>query len=225
MGQISGSGFCEHCNAHVMTTKNRPNHAAHILATVFLCGLWLPVWIFITLVPQPARCNRCGTNLSGRSHGQIVGVLIGCVLLLPMIGLALSSAVTRFKDAKEIVAQEAETPLPTVRAKPSASRPAASARTAPAASPSVTAVAVPIASAPRAASVVVIEPAPPAAPVKPWQVSRSWLIDGKLIEGSLKTWSPSKVVLVRADGTEITTTRDAFSEADQAWVAEASKPK
>src|SRR5947209_7173196 len=38
------------------------NHAAHILGTVFLCGLWLPVWILVTLLHQFAHynCSQCG---------------------------------------------------------------------------------------------------------------------------------------------------------------------
>gem|GEM_PF-4080329 len=37
------------------------NHTPHILASVFLCGLWLPVWIAIAISHTPTwRCAFCG---------------------------------------------------------------------------------------------------------------------------------------------------------------------
>jgi hypothetical protein len=36
-------------------------HVAHILASVFLCGFWLPVWIILAITYDPVyRCNKCG---------------------------------------------------------------------------------------------------------------------------------------------------------------------
>lgn len=36
-----------------LVVGNGPNHVAHLLATIFLCGLWLPVWIIIAATSQP----------------------------------------------------------------------------------------------------------------------------------------------------------------------------
>lgn len=37
------------------------NHTAHILASVFLCGLWLPIWAIIAAAyDEPWRCSICG---------------------------------------------------------------------------------------------------------------------------------------------------------------------
>ncbi len=37
------------------------NHTPHILASVFLCGLWLPVWALISATYNPPwRCSFCG---------------------------------------------------------------------------------------------------------------------------------------------------------------------
>jgi hypothetical protein len=33
------------------------NHVLHLLATVFLCGLWLPIWILIAATGGERRCD------------------------------------------------------------------------------------------------------------------------------------------------------------------------
>jgi hypothetical protein len=41
------------------------NHVLHLLISVLLCGLWLPVWIIFALLgPDKSRwrCNECGTS-------------------------------------------------------------------------------------------------------------------------------------------------------------------
>ncbi|HUQ72559.1 MAG TPA: hypothetical protein VM165_23730 [Planctomycetaceae bacterium] len=45
---------------------NPVNHVLHLLATVFLCGFWLPIWILMALT-APTRYLRC------LSCGQIPG--------------------------------------------------------------------------------------------------------------------------------------------------------
>lgn len=55
---------------------------------------------------------------------------------------------------------------------------------------------------------------------KPWQTSRSWTqINGVTVNGSLKEWTASRVVIIRDDdGTEFVTTKDNLSNRDQNWV-------
>jgi len=43
---------CQHCGAQTTPySMTRPgvNHVLHLLATVFLCGLWAPVWAVMAL--------------------------------------------------------------------------------------------------------------------------------------------------------------------------------
>lgn len=55
---------CPHCRQArlFVRTINEANHLAHGLITLFLCGLWLPVWplaIFTQSVTD-WRCTQCG---------------------------------------------------------------------------------------------------------------------------------------------------------------------
>ncbi len=42
-------------------TASEMNHTPHILASVFLCGLWLPIWFILTVTESYTyHCNNCG---------------------------------------------------------------------------------------------------------------------------------------------------------------------
>jgi hypothetical protein len=57
----ASTGFCRHCGSQVMVTREGVNHILHLLLTVFLCGLWLFVWIPLAIGGGgPWRCTRCG---------------------------------------------------------------------------------------------------------------------------------------------------------------------
>ena len=65
---------------HVRNCYDVP-HVLHLLITIFLCGLWLPVWIIHALVDslspgEPWRCQNCGTarGLFGGSSGGPVAM-------------------------------------------------------------------------------------------------------------------------------------------------------
>jgi len=54
------------------------NHILHLLLSLFLCGLWLPIWIILSIVnstPPPFRCSRCGQTMGGGggSHSKAIG--------------------------------------------------------------------------------------------------------------------------------------------------------
>jgi len=57
---------CKRPTMHVRNTYDVP-HVLHLLVSVFLCGLWLPVWFAHTLLNEiapgePWRCQNCGTG-------------------------------------------------------------------------------------------------------------------------------------------------------------------
>lgn len=62
---------CAMCQRHVLARRRVPNHLIHGLAALFLCGLWVPVWIFVTLSSEkePWRCSLCGGAPSPFSPG------------------------------------------------------------------------------------------------------------------------------------------------------------
>lgn len=55
------SYFCPQCSAQRLFTAQEMSHTPHILATVFLCGLWLPIWLLIAATYNPRfHCAQCG---------------------------------------------------------------------------------------------------------------------------------------------------------------------
>src|SRR5215813_4533871 len=74
------SFFCSHCNQQRLFQSTPMNHTPHILAAVFLCGLWLPIWILLAIFHQDVwRCAFCGycdavkylANPGLREHEQL----------------------------------------------------------------------------------------------------------------------------------------------------------
>jgi hypothetical protein len=43
------SAFCRNCKAQVMVTKPGVNHLLHLILRILTAGLWLLVWIPLTL--------------------------------------------------------------------------------------------------------------------------------------------------------------------------------
>lgn len=55
------SFFCPQCNQMKLFQRPVMSHTPHILASVFLCGLWLPIWLMIAATYNPPwRCSNCG---------------------------------------------------------------------------------------------------------------------------------------------------------------------
>jgi hypothetical protein len=92
-------GYCPNCRVYVLATREGMNHVLHLLLSVFLCGLWLPMWVLLTIVDGATatyQCGRCGsvTSSSGPaavrpSAGGTISYLLYVVFLLALIGGAL----------------------------------------------------------------------------------------------------------------------------------------
>ncbi|MBC7901508.1 MAG: hypothetical protein H7070_15800 [Saprospiraceae bacterium] len=55
------SFFCPQCAQMKLFQQPTMNHTPHILASVFLCGVWLPFWILMAMMDNaPWRCSFCG---------------------------------------------------------------------------------------------------------------------------------------------------------------------
>jgi ribosomal protein L37AE/L43A len=75
---------CSTCKRATMHVRHEAevNHVLHLLASVFLCGAWLPVWFLIALrhslgAGEVWRCQNCGTGLGlfgGSPAGRIVAI-------------------------------------------------------------------------------------------------------------------------------------------------------
>src|SRR5215213_8655634 len=53
---------CPQCQQQRLFTRQGTNHVIHLLVTLFLCGLWIPIWILIAIDAgnKPFFCSQCG---------------------------------------------------------------------------------------------------------------------------------------------------------------------
>jgi hypothetical protein len=66
MGTQKARQFCEEDVEWVLAERQTPNHLVHLLLSLVTAGLWLPIWIVITLVSSSAyRCPKCGSKTLG----------------------------------------------------------------------------------------------------------------------------------------------------------------
>lgn len=64
MSQKQKSGYCPHCDRRMLAIGNKPNHLLHFFLTLFTLGLWLLVWLLVTIGSVGGyRCTHCGTSV------------------------------------------------------------------------------------------------------------------------------------------------------------------
>lgn len=55
------SFYCPQCQQMKLFQSKPMNHVLHLLASVFLCGLWLPIWALSAMAYTPQwHCSSCG---------------------------------------------------------------------------------------------------------------------------------------------------------------------
>ena len=64
MGQKQAGRFYAHCQKHIMATGTTPNHLLHLFLSLITFGLWIPIWILVTLGKIGGyRCTQCGSRV------------------------------------------------------------------------------------------------------------------------------------------------------------------
>jgi len=64
MGQKQTGRYCNHCKKDVMATGTSPNHLLHFFLTIFTFGLWIIVWILVSVGKIGGyRCTECGSKV------------------------------------------------------------------------------------------------------------------------------------------------------------------
>ena len=63
MSVKAGDRFCNQCQKQVLTQKNTPSHILHLLLSVITVGLWVVVWILISVASGTHRCSECGQRI------------------------------------------------------------------------------------------------------------------------------------------------------------------
>ena len=52
--------FCGMCQRNVLATRPPTNHILHFLITVISCGLWVVVWLGLSIRAGGHKCSSCG---------------------------------------------------------------------------------------------------------------------------------------------------------------------
>ena len=65
MAVKTASIFCKSCQGKRMAQAPSPNHILHLLLTLITFGLWLPIWILVSLFSGGQfHCTHCGNRVS-----------------------------------------------------------------------------------------------------------------------------------------------------------------
>lgn len=59
MNKDTQQGFCANCKKTVTYHYESLDHKKELIKTVLTAGLWLPIWLFLT-VARPKICDACG---------------------------------------------------------------------------------------------------------------------------------------------------------------------
>lgn len=76
------SKFCSVCNKQTLWARRGTNHILHLLITVLLCGLWLPVWLMASIRIGGWRCQTCGYKGSLASRFAVPAVCLAIFLVM-----------------------------------------------------------------------------------------------------------------------------------------------
>lgn len=60
MTEILIQSRCEKCNEDTVFKTDKKGHGVHFLLMIFTLGVWIPVWIMHSLLPERAKCVKCG---------------------------------------------------------------------------------------------------------------------------------------------------------------------
>ncbi|KOQ69955.1 hypothetical protein ABW43_07435 [Stenotrophomonas maltophilia] len=66
MGEQREGGFCRNCKKDVVVFRRTTNHLLHLVLAVLTAGLWIIVWMLISLLPSHRTCGQCGSSNIGR---------------------------------------------------------------------------------------------------------------------------------------------------------------
>jgi len=63
MGQKHTQKYCKACQENVLAVKKEPNHILHLILTILTSGMWLIVWLLVSIFQDSWRCSKCKKRL------------------------------------------------------------------------------------------------------------------------------------------------------------------
>jgi hypothetical protein len=68
--------YCQHCQSQQLHARPGTSHLLHLVISLFLCGLWIPIWILSSMQIGGWRCQKCGTKAGQGAMGILALILI-----------------------------------------------------------------------------------------------------------------------------------------------------
>lgn len=65
---VERGGYCKHCKEQVRVFRRAPNHILHLILTLLTFGLWIIVWLGVSVSFGGWRCCRCGSTCVKQIH-------------------------------------------------------------------------------------------------------------------------------------------------------------
>ena len=62
MAEQYKSGFCKDCNEQRKVARPKINHILHLILSIITAGIWLIVWLGISIRVGGWRCDECGSK-------------------------------------------------------------------------------------------------------------------------------------------------------------------
>ena len=70
--------YCKDCEKSVKAERRGVNHVLHLILSICTGGLWLLVWIGISVKVGGWRCGDCyGKNLAGKAPRKLETMAVG----------------------------------------------------------------------------------------------------------------------------------------------------
>ena len=95
MAIIEKRGRCP-IHGDVLARANTPNHILHLLLTVVTGGLWVVVWLWLSIGPKSWRCPSCGRSTGSgllndirNADSKPAYIMLGVVFLVAIIASLL----------------------------------------------------------------------------------------------------------------------------------------
>lgn len=88
MSQEQASIQCKECDRRTLHARKKCSHLIHALVTLFLCGLWFPVWLVADYLASKSnwRCQTCGAQPAfEESSGLGIAIKVFAFLVLAAI--------------------------------------------------------------------------------------------------------------------------------------------
>ena len=81
MSYQESSGYCEYCQKQVLIRQKGINHIFHLLMTLITFGVWIIVWLGVSIKVGGWRCTHCGSKVTKKSELIWILALLSIIIL------------------------------------------------------------------------------------------------------------------------------------------------